>query len=137
METTETCQLWTGPRDKDGYGLVRVAGVTARVSRVIWKEQRGEIPAGLHVLHRCDQPACVNLAHLFLGTHQDNMSDMVTKGRSHHPLGERNGRAQLTQKLVDELRKLHAEGTPAKRLSKIYGIARGTLYHLLAGRTWA
>jgi hypothetical protein len=47
----------------------------------VWEETRGPIPDGLHVLHRCDIPACVNIDHLFLGTHSDNMQDIVAKGR--------------------------------------------------------
>ncbi len=81
----DTCWLWTGPSLPSGYGLifwrnggVRFQGYSHRVS---WEIARGPIPDGLFVCHACDNTKCVNPKHLFLGTHQDNMHDMVAKGR--------------------------------------------------------
>lgn len=79
--TAPGCWEWTGTKDKHGYGRVRVDQRKARAHRVAWEAFKGEIPAGLHVLHRCDNPGCVNPEHLFLGTHGDNMRDREAKGR--------------------------------------------------------
>lgn len=137
IDKTGDCWLWTGSRDKNGYGLMRVQGVTTRVNRIAWQVYTGEDPKHQHVLHSCDTPACIRREHLRLGTHSDNMQDMVDKGRAYRPTGEKNPKAVLTQELAGKIRQLHKDGASAKALAKLYGVARGTMYHLLAGRTWA
>jgi hypothetical protein len=77
VEKTDNCWLWRGPRKPGGYGSVR--GTNAQ--RIAWQLAVGPIPDGLWVLHRCDNPPCVNPAHLFLGTVVDNNRDMKAKGR--------------------------------------------------------
>jgi HNH endonuclease len=76
------CIVWTGHCDPNGYGRI---GTTARpgmlVHRAVWTEAHGQIPPGMFVCHRCDNPPCSNLEHLFLGTPADNAGDMVRKGR--------------------------------------------------------
>lgn len=79
------CWLFSGSLDTDGYGQVfratRKNPTTVRVHRLAWEEVNGPIPAGMRVLHSCDVRACCNPAHLFLGTQQDNVTDMMQKGR--------------------------------------------------------
>lgn len=81
----ECCWEWTGYRDERGYGRLssRVSGVTKTISahRLSWQIYKGEIPPGLCVLHKCDNPPCVNPDHLFLGNQRDNMLDCSSKGR--------------------------------------------------------
>jgi HNH endonuclease len=78
------CWLWTGSTQPKGYGQInRGDGVPERAHRVAWTKFRGPIPEGLQVLHRCDNPGCVNPDHLFLGTDGDNMHDKQGKGRHH------------------------------------------------------
>lgn len=74
---TDTCWLWTGRRDKNGYGKVGAA----LSHRVFWELHNGHIPDGLYVLHHCDNPPCIRPTHLFLGTQADNVRDMAAKGR--------------------------------------------------------
>lgn len=76
------CLLWTGSRNKKGYGQINVGGRPRFTHRLAWELEYGEIAGGLCVLHKCDTPACCNPAHLFLGTRAENNSDMTEKGRN-------------------------------------------------------
>lgn len=84
------CLEWTGGRGPRGYGKIMVAGEHLRTHRVAWELANGPIPDGLWVLHRCDNPPCCDVGHLWLGTHVDNQADKAAKGRSS------NGRAIRT-----------------------------------------
>lgn len=80
--SVDVCWVWLGSRNRGGYGQIRGDnGDVERAHRVAWRLSSAVIPAGLHVLHRCDNPGCVNPNHLFLGTNDDNIADMVTKNR--------------------------------------------------------
>lgn len=78
------CRIWVGTTNRDGYGRRFADGRMQLVHRLAWIEAHGPIPPETpFVLHHCDNPACYEVQHLFLGTHQDNMDDMVAKGRSY------------------------------------------------------
>jgi hypothetical protein len=82
------CLLWAGITDIDGYGIIHSGtckGRNLRAHRVAWELTNGPIPAGMHVLHRCDNRPCIEPSHLFLGTQADNMADKKAKGRSSYP----------------------------------------------------
>ena len=95
----------------------------------------GLIPDGLCVLHRCDNPPCVNPAHLFLGTIQDNNADMVQKGRQCGPLGAANGQAKLNDEKVREIRILLRKFTQA-HIAKMFDINFRTVNKIARGKTW-
>jgi hypothetical protein len=85
------CLEWTGCTDPNGYGQISLNGKQAKTHRVVWERAKGPIPAGLNVLHHCDNPPCCETdptegypeGHLFLGTQLDNIADMVAKGRNY------------------------------------------------------
>jgi len=75
------CLEWLGCCQSNGYGQVRINKVVYYAHHISWRLENGDIPTGMHVLHKCDNPRCVNPNHLFLGNHRDNMHDMMRKGR--------------------------------------------------------
>jgi hypothetical protein len=127
------CWLWQDTFMQQGYG--RWAGTLAH--RYSWVLYVGEIPDGLSVLHRCDNPPCVNPAHLFLGTQQDNLADMREKG--HQVRGELQGGAILTEELVRAIRKRyrrysHVNGTGA--IARDLGVSLITIWKVVMRHTW-
>lgn len=115
-----------------GYGLCRFRGRTMMAHRAEWIKARGPIPDGMLVLHRCDNRACVNVDHLFLGTHHDNSMDMVAKGR--HIYGEKHPLSKLTPDLVRQIR---AETTISDReIGEKFGISKSHAQRVRTGERW-
>jgi hypothetical protein len=75
------CWIWGGCRSKGGYGTISIDNKELYVHRVIYERTHGPIPAGMCICHTCDNPACCNPDHLFVGTHKDNVHDAMRKGR--------------------------------------------------------
>lgn len=122
-----------------GYGQFRLGKTMARAHRVAWQLEKGEIPDGLDVLHTCDNRRCVNLRHLFLGTAQDNVDDMIAKGRkvSRGPQGETHPRARMTARKVRTLRAFFTAGMFSQSdLARIYTIAPNTVGDIVKNRRW-
>lgn len=139
------CWGWNGGNSGFGYGVMtNENGRNIHAHRVSWRIHFGAIPAGLDVCHTCDNPPCSNPAHLFLGTHKENMLDCSAKKRSAaHRAGDGwrrgtdNGRAKLTDDLVRALRSGRKNGLTLKALAKHFGLGTTTVGHVIAGRTWS
>lgn len=127
------CLEWPGYRNAKGYGWTKRKQRSLLVPRAVWIEKHGEIPTGLHVLHRCDNPPCARPAHLFLGTPAENTADMMAKGRHVAPTGERNGRTTLSEAVLDELRTRWAGGATFKALAREFRIHPVTVSRICRG----
>ncbi len=128
------CWLWIGCHSSDGYGNFRLLRRPVGAHRVAWRLWCGD-PADQHVLHRCDNPACVNPGHLFLGDHADNMRDCSSKGRMLRS-GERNGRAALSWERVAEMRRLYASGARQVDLARQFGMSQQQVSNVVRGAQW-
>ena len=127
------CHLWTGRKTDRGYGIIWKDGKPMRAHRFSWEFWFGPIPAGEHVLHRCDVRNCVNPDHLFLGTHQDNMKDMAKKGRSKPQRGSSSNFAKLTEQ--DALAVL-ASSESGVVIARRLGVSKGAIYAIRNGKNW-
>lgn len=136
VSRSEDCWPWlAGKFDERGYGCYQVAGRCRRAHRYAYEIAVGPIPAGMHVCHKCDNPSCVNPSHLFLGTHDDNMADKLTKGRA--PRGEQNAAAKLTAPQVIEIRRRAAEREATNAmLAKEFGVSTVMVSKIVRRRNW-
>lgn len=132
VSKTKSCWFYNGARNVDGYGVVSANARIKSAHRTAWELANGTIPKGMCVLHRCDVRNCVNPAHLFLGTHQENMADAKRKGRM--PLGEQCN-AKLTAQKVREIRALKGRMFQ-KDIAKKYGINLTYVSQIWCRRTW-
>lgn len=134
-EPTTGCWLWVGARARDGYGWFRLTpAVFARAHRAAWELFVGPIPGEFLVLHRCDTPACVNPAHLFLGTNAENMADKVAKGRQ--AWGARHGCATLRPGDVLAARQLREDGFLLREIAAHFGVSVAQVHNVVTGRSW-
>lgn len=132
------CWIWKGAKIGRGYGYFRTGKKCTHAHRFAYEYTYGAIPNELKVLHKCDNPLCVNPNHLFLGTNKDNTQDMITKGRRFQPptKGENNGNAKLSQENIDTIRNLYFSGVRQKELVKLFGISRSQISKIINFETW-
>jgi hypothetical protein len=136
IKSKSECWEWIAGKDSYGYGQITINSIKILSHRLVWKLSFGDIPEGMCVLHKCDNPACCNPSHLFLGTHQDNMKDRDRKNRQYNRCGESNGRAKLTTEQVILIRNtVFARGT-AIRLARQYGVSSTAIYYARDNQTW-
>lgn len=129
------CWQWNrGPRAANGYGGMQFQGRYQLAHRWSWEIFHGSIPDGAEVCHHCDNPRCVNPEHLFLGSHSENMKDMVAKKRNDGPKGESHHRAKLTRKQVDNILARPNE-TPAELASE-FGVSVESIRLIRRRKTW-
>jgi hypothetical protein len=134
VQRGDGCWLWTGTLNDAGYGLIKLGRKEFRASRIMLLLD-GRNPEGKLALHRCDNPACVNPAHLFLGTHEDNMADCKQKGRGAHQVypGESNPKAKLSAAQVQEIRR---SPESYQDLAVRFGMTKENIGAIKKGKTW-
>jgi hypothetical protein len=144
------CWEWTATRDSHGYGKFWWGEKMTGSHRVSWEITNGVVPDGLFVLHKCDNPPCVNPSHLWLGTKKDNSEDCVRKGRSPrgerqgmntHPecrvIGERNGSHKLTEQQVVEIRSRYAQGNVTQtELGIEFNVTKSLIWCIVHNKAW-
>ena len=132
VDRTGDCWLWTGCKIKDGYGRFGIRSYELELAhRVAWELTYGPIPEGKEVCHTCDNPPCVNPAHLFLADHKMNMRDMVVKARQSK--GEHRPNHKLTYTQVQEIIK---SPLSYRKLAVVYSVGKTTIEAAKTGRSW-
>ena len=141
VNKTEHCWEWTGGKNTQGYGIFGFQGKIMKAHRVSWILTNGEIPmgTGVHgtcVLHKCDNPGCINPKHLFLGSNKDNMIDMQNKGRKVIQKNEHHPMCKLTDEQIKEIRITYATGKYTQRsLGDCFGITQVHIGRIINNKT--
>lgn len=133
------CWRWSGALNRWGYGAAAYDGKQSNASRVAWLLVHGEIPSGMVVCHRCDNPACCNPAHLFLGTQADNLRDCRQKKRAKGaPEGAAHHRstAKLTADQVAAARGMFERGVSQTDIAQQFGVHSSTISRAVRGKRW-
>lgn len=136
----DDCWIWTASQDKDMYGKFRIfesgKKIDIRAHQYSWQLFSGRpVPPGIKVCHTCDHPYCVNPKHLFLGTNQDNMDDMVQKDRQ--AKGKLIGSSKLDEVKVKEIRELYSTGNyTQQQLSDLFTVSRSVIGAIVRRDIW-
>jgi len=131
--------MFLGPWTSQGYGHLSYDGQVFRAHRISYELRCGPVPEDKMVLHKCDHRYCVNPEHLFIGTAQDNVRDMINKGRDvfGENFGENNGQAKLTEDEVLQIKRLLAVGQHSQtEIGDMFGVSRGAVKQIKTGKTW-
>lgn len=137
-EAISGCWLWTGSVDKNGYGYFKVKNKTHKAHRISYSLFNGNF-TDEWVLHRCDNPSCVNPQHLFLGTALTNNLDMIAKGRAYYPgcsqPNELNPNVKLSKENVEFIRREYRRGM-YKKFAEQFGVCVQTIGRIVRGDNW-
>lgn len=129
---TDGCWVWVGALNRDGYGRFYFQYHNFPVHRLAYEMLVGEIPKGMNVCHHCDNPACVNPAHLFVGSHADNMRDRNSKSRQSR--GSKRPAAKLTEEMIPLIR---ADQRTQCEIAADYGVTQSVISEIKTGKAWA
>lgn len=131
---TDSCWLWNGLKRRNGYGFIKYKGKSIAVHRFLWMTFFGPLTYDQVCCHKCDVRNCINPAHIFIGTRDENQKDMKAKGRA--ASGSKNGTAKLTEKDIPVIRKLYSDGIYQKDIAKKYGVTQTIISSIVLGKTW-
>lgn len=141
IKNANDCWLWKGCTYNCGYGSFLWRGKMRGANRVAWEIANGQdVPEGMDVCHTCDRPLCVNPAHLWLGTHRDNMLDAVKKGRNAH--GEKSRVNKITEAQARRILAMRPVQYPrrtmglAGTIAKEHRITMGAVHAIWRGKSW-
>jgi hypothetical protein len=142
----DACWEWTGAKypPPNAYGFMS-AGVFygakkfVKAHRVSWEIANGPVPDGLNILHKCDNQGCVNPAHLYAGTQQQNVRDRAVRrrGKEHRQNGSANDNAKLTDAQIVAVRELRKAGQSQMDISRMFGMSQSQISKILNGKAWA
>lgn len=144
----DECWEWKAGKNAAGYGVFMTPFGTRLASRVAWTLAKGNIPENQCVCHRCDNPACCNPTHLFLGTQADNMRDMVEKGRNARgkkmasammatmKRGDQRAHSKLNAEQVIKMRELRALGASCRELGEMFGVCAQVVSRIVRRKQW-
>lgn len=136
---SRSCWDWKGHKHHKGHGQFYFRGRAHYAHRISWILTFGEILNGLCVLHHCDNPKCVNPFHLFLGTQQDNILDMISKGRDRRGIfpGTKSPNAKLTEAKVKRIREFfEVEAATVRELSKMFNVSETLIRRIVKREAW-
>ncbi len=138
-KSNDECWHWTGQILSNGYGRISLGSKKDGADgahRVSWKLfNKKDIPDGMFVMHKCDNPSCVNPHHLSIGTPKENTQDMIAKGRKRvvSPKGEGNGKSLLNE---EKVRIIKASTLSHAALARELGVSPNCVRGVRTGRTW-
>lgn len=128
LDKSGDCWIWTGPKYESGHGTMGYCGRYDGTHRLAWRFARGPIPEGMYVCHHCDNPACCNPDHLFLGTPIESVQNAVRRGR--------HGYRKLTEEGVKRIRARHESGETQTSIANDLGLSLGAVWHVVHRKTW-
>lgn len=131
----DDCWEWKSHIDKEGYGTFWFNKKTRRAHRIAYELSVGPIPMGNFCCHSCDNTSCVNPAHLWVGTNQENILDSIQKGR--FPIGENHYKSKLTTEDIKEIRRIYEPGTKClPKLAKMFGVTKQNIWQIVFRIHW-
>ena len=132
IDKSGECHLWTGSKSSAGYGVITRKFTRVQAHRFSWEfHNKTKIPCGLFVLHKCDNPICVNPKHLFVGGHQENVNDMIDRNRK-----KSHGKLILNVDQVKEIKELLNKGVPSNEIAKRFNTSPNSISRIKTGRNW-